>query len=97
MRSFSEIVKTFSKQKQDLVIEAIADADKLNNYPSSGDRHSNHKAQDGSSKMNILAIAESMSAEQKKLFLNELVAAGIMQPSKPKEDPKKQKQKPPKK
>lgn len=97
MTKFESIFKTFDKEKQNLIVDAIAEADKLNDYPSSGDRHSNHKSQDGSSIMNILELAESMNPEQKAKFLNDLVAAGIMKPAKPKEDPKKQKQKPPKK
>ena len=58
MTKFESIFKTFDKEKQNLIVDAIAEADKLNDYPSSGDRHSNHKSQDGSSIMNILDSQE---------------------------------------
>lgn len=80
MTSFNDIFKEFDDKKKRDVIEAIAAADQINDWPQSGNRHSNHI--DPSSKLYISETASMLNPEAREVFINTMIAIGAIKPRK---------------
>jgi hypothetical protein len=73
-----KIVNSFDPQKRELFFQNIAECDEINNWPESGLRHSNHTQSEQMRIMNVQQVASTLPAGVGKLYIDTLIAAGVL-------------------
>lgn len=73
-----KIVNSFDQEKRELFFQNIAECDEINNWPESGSRHSNHMQPERMRIINVQQVASSLPAGVGKLYIDTLIAAGVL-------------------
>lgn len=76
------------KEKRNLYVQGVVEADELNNWPESGSRHSNHRQPLEMRIMHIRNIVDSLQPKAQKAYIETLIAAGVLPKPEPKKAPK---------